>query len=180
MPMNPCAKVPGSTKTAATLAFATLLVLAGCEVPPTEAPIASDVRGLRPSGAVRMSQVFVSGSGVGSGVLTFDGKTYAFTMVGSVTGLGALSSLSATGEVYNLRDPSQFSGAYFQWTGPLAISISGTGALWLKNNHRVVMRLTGVQTGLTLTTGRYQIFIELANRISSEIDGARLLVGLTE
>jgi hypothetical protein len=24
------------------------------------------------------------------------------------------------------------------------------------------MRLTGVQTGLTLTTGRYQIFIELA------------------
>jgi hypothetical protein len=83
-------------------------------------------------------------------------------MVGSVTGLGALSSLSATGEVYNLRDLSQFSSGYFQGTGPLAISLSGTGDLWLKNNHGVVMRLTGVQTGLTLTTGRYQIFIELA------------------
>jgi hypothetical protein len=80
----------------------------------------------------------------------------------SVTGPGAPSRLSASGEVYNLKDLSQFSGGYFQTTGPLAISISGTGDLWLKNNHGLVMRLTGVQTGLTLTTGRYQIFIELA------------------
>ena len=155
-------KIPEAAQTAATLAFVALLVLAGCEVPPTEAPTARDIRGLKPSGAVRMSEIFVSGSGVGSGALAFNGKTYAFTMVGSVTGLGALSSLSATGEVYNLRDLSQFSSGYFQGTGPLAISVSGTGDLWLKNNHGVVMRLTGVQTGLTLTTGRYQIFIELA------------------
>jgi hypothetical protein len=161
-PMNFDMRALGSTGAAAALALAALLTLAGCETPPTAAPTARDIRGLKPSGAVTMSQVFLSGSGVGSGTLTFQGRAYRFTLIGSVTGLGALSGFNAAGEVYNLHDPSQFSGAYFQGADRLAVSLSATGDLWLKNNHGVIMRLTAVQTGLTLTTGRYQLFIELA------------------
>jgi hypothetical protein len=144
------------------LVLAALLTFAGCATPPTAAPTARDIRGLKPSGAVTMSQVFLSGVGAGSGTLAFQGRTYRFTLIGSVTGLGALSGVNATGEVYNLRDLSQFSGAWFQDAGPLAASLSGRGDLWLQNNHGVVMRFSGAQTGLTLTTGRYQLFIDLA------------------
>jgi hypothetical protein len=160
--MNPDAKVSGSTGIAAALAFAALVSLAGCAIPPAEVPTAQSIRGLKPSGTVTMTQVFVSGTGIGSGALTFKRRTYPFTLLGSLTGPGALSNLNAAGEVYKLRDLSEFSGAYIQGTGRLAVSTSGTGDLWLKNNNGVVMRLTGVQTGLTLTTGRYQIFIDLA------------------
>jgi hypothetical protein len=161
--MVPLSKLRRSIRFApCSLALAALLTIAGCATPPTAAPTARDIRGLKPSGAVTMSQVFLSGAGVGSGTLTFQGRAYPFTLIGSVTGIGALSGLNATGEVYNLRDLSQFSGAWFQGAGPLAVSPSGRGDLWLKNNHGVVMRLSGVQTGLTLTTGRYQLFIDLA------------------
>ncbi len=158
--MNLHAKVSGSIGIAAALAG--LLALAGCAVPPTGIPTAQSIRGLKPSGRVTMTQAFVSATGVGSGTLTFRGRTYRFTLLGYLTGLGALSGLNATGEVYGLSDLSQFSGAYIQGTGRLAVSASGAGELWLENNNGVIMRLTGVQSGLTFTTGRYQIYIDLA------------------
>jgi hypothetical protein len=61
-----------------------------------------------------MTQVFLSSSGVGSGTLTFRGRTYPFTLLGSLIGLGAISTMQATGEVYNLHDVSQFSGPWIQ------------------------------------------------------------------
>ena len=154
--------VCGSAGTAAALALAALLSLSGCATPPTDVPTAQSVRGLKPSGNVTMTQVFVSGTGVGSGTLTFKGKTYPFTLVGELIGPGALSTLQASGDVYKLDDLSKFSGAYIQGTGRLAVSTSATGEIWLRNNNGVVMRLTAAQAGITLSTGRYEIFVELA------------------
>ena len=159
--MTPDAKICAPTGTAAALALAALLSGAGCATPPFDVPTAQSVRGLKPSGKVTMTQVFVSGTGVGSGTLTFKGKSYPFTLTGELIGPGALSTLWASGDVYKLNDLSQFSGAYIQGTGRLAVSTSGTGELWLKNNNGVVMRLTGAQAGITLSTGRYEIFVEL-------------------
>jgi hypothetical protein len=151
----------GSTATAA-LPLAALLALAGCETPPMEVPTAQSIRGLKPSGRVMMSQLFISGTGVGTGTLAFKGQTYRFTMVGSLIGPGAIATFDATGEVYKLKDLSQFSGSYIQGAGRLAVSASGTGELWLENRNGVVMRLSALQTGVTLGTGRYEIFINLA------------------
>jgi hypothetical protein len=161
--MNTDAKVSGSTGIATALAVAALLSLAGCAIPPSGIPTAESIRGLKPSGAVTMNQVFVVGNGVGSGTLTFKGKTYSFTLVGNLVGPGTLSTLNASGEVYKLSDLSRFPGAYIQATGRLAVATTGTGELWLKNNNGVIMRLTAFQAGLAFTTGRYQIFINLAN-----------------
>ena len=109
-----------------------------------------------------MTQVFVAASGVGSGALTFRGRTYPFTLTGSLIGLGAISTLQASGEVYKLSDVSQFSGPWIQGTGSLAITTKANGEIWLENRNGVVMHLDAAQAGLTFSAGRYEIFIQLA------------------
>jgi hypothetical protein len=146
---------------AAIIAFLGFLHLAGCEIPPSGIPTEASIRGLKPSGHVTMTQVFVSGTGLGSGTLTFRGRNYPFTLLGSLTGLGALSTTQASGEVYKLNDVSQFSGAWIQGNGNLAVSTLANGELWLENRNGVVMRLNAEQAGITLSNGRYEIFIRL-------------------
>jgi hypothetical protein len=147
---------------AAILAAFCLLPFAGCEIPPSGIPTEASIRGLRASGFVTMTQAFVSGLGAGSGVLTFRGRSYPFTLTGSLTGLGAISTLQASGEVYKLHDVSQFSGAWIQGTGSLAITTKANGELWLENRNGVVMRLSAAQAGLTLSEGRYELYIQLS------------------
>jgi hypothetical protein len=142
-------------------AFA-LMPLAGCEIPPSGIPTGASIRGLRPSGYVTMTQAFVSGFGAGNGVLTFRGRSYPFTLTGSLIGLGAISSLQASGEVYKLRDVSEFSGPWIQGTGSLAITTKANGELWLENRNGVVMRLSAAQAGLTFSEGRYELYIQLS------------------
>jgi hypothetical protein len=143
------------------LAVLALLPLAGCAIPPSGIPTAADIRGLRPSGIVTMTQVFVSASGVGSGMLTFRGRTYSFTLVGSLLGPGAISTMQASGEVYNLDNVSQFSGPWIQGTGSLAVTAKANGEIWLENRNGIIMRLNAAQAGLTFSSGRYELYIQL-------------------
>jgi len=155
--MRSGSKLIRSPAIAATFAVLSLLPLAGCQIPPS-----ASIRGFKASGSVTMTQAFVSGVGAGSGVLTFGGRSYPFTLTGSLIGLGAISTLQASGEVYKLRDVSQFSGAWIQGTGSLAITTKANGELWLENRNGVVMHLIAAQAGLTFSTGRYEIFIQLS------------------
>ncbi len=155
-------RFPRSRFIAAIVAAFTLMPLAGCEIPPSGIPTEASIRGLRPSGYVTINQAFISGFGAGSGVLTFRGRSYPFTLTGSLIGLGAISTLQAAGEVYRLRDVSQFPGAWIQGTGSLAITTKANGELWLENRNGVVMRLSAAQAGLTFSEGRYEIFIQLS------------------
>ena len=146
----------------AALALLSLLPLAGCAIPPSGIPSEASIRGLRPSAYVTMNEVFVSASGVGSGALTFRGRTYPFTLIGSLIGLGAISTMQASGEVYNLHDVSQFSGPWIQGTGALAVTSRGNGEIWLENRNGVIMRLSAAQAGLTFSSGRYELYISLS------------------
>jgi hypothetical protein len=137
-----------------------VVALAGCATPPAGVPAAADIRGLKASGRVSMEQVFISGSGLGRGTLTFRGRNYPFTLTGELIGLGALAGIQSTGDVYNLSDVSQFAGAYVQGAGPLAVG-SAPGEIWLKNTTGVIIRLHGQQNGITLSSGRYAIFVRL-------------------
>jgi hypothetical protein len=98
---------------------------------------------------------------VGGGTLNFRGRTYPFTFVGSLIGLGAISTLQASGEVYRLTDVSQFSGPWIQGTGNLAITARANGEIWLENRNGVVMHLNAAQAGLTFSQGRYELYIQL-------------------
>jgi len=138
-----------------------LLTLAGCQIPPSGVPTAADIRGLKPSGHVTMTQVFVSGTGIGSGTLSFRGRNYPFTLLGSLGGFAAIATTEASGEVYKLSDPTQFSGAWIQGNGALAVSTLANGELWMQNRNGVIMRLNAQQAGMTLGSGRNEIFIQL-------------------
>jgi hypothetical protein len=155
-------KLIRSPAIAAILAVLALLPLAGCQIPPSGIPSEASIRGLRPSGTVTMTQVFLSGVGAGSGSLTFRGRTYPFTLTGSLIGLGAISTMQASGEVYNLRDVSQFSGSWIQGTGSLAITTRANGEIWLENRNGIIMRLNAAQAGLTFSQGRYELYIQLS------------------
>jgi hypothetical protein len=160
--MRPSARLIRSRALAAVFAASSLLPLAGCAIPPSGIPTEASIRGLRPSGTVTMTQVFLSGLGAGSGSLNFRGRTYPFTLTGSLIGLGAISTMQASGEVYKLRDVSQFSGSWIQGTGSLAITAKANGEIWLENRNGVVMRLSAAQAGLTFSQGRYELYIQLS------------------
>jgi len=142
-----------------------LMALAGCSSMsspvPVTVPTAQSVAGMDPSGTVTLTEKTVAGTTVGKGVLSFGGKKYPFELIGSVIGLGGLSSVDVSGDVYKLSQASDFGGAYAQGSGQ-DLATSGAADLWLENKAGVVMHLTGTQTGATLGLGRDEIFIKMA------------------
>jgi hypothetical protein len=96
------------------IALAAFALTACTQTPPNKA---STYNGQTPSATVELKQIQVAylGSGsTGTGVLTYQGQGYPFTISGlGVGGIGA-SSIAATGAVYNLTDLTQFPGAYAQ------------------------------------------------------------------
>ena len=163
--MHRVKRLPQVLSLAPSLAIVSALALTGCAIAPTGVPSEQSLRGLNPSGAVTMNQALIVGTAFGTGLLTFQGQTHSFTILGTMIGPGAIAGLQASGTVYNLTDLSQFSGTYLQGTGGLAVTASITplpGEIWLKNNHGVILRLQAQQTGLSLTRGRSELFINLA------------------
>jgi hypothetical protein len=106
-----------------------------------------------PSGTVTISSKAVAiGIGVswGDGSLKFDGKEYKFSVEGlSVADLG-ISSVTTSGEVFNLKKLSDFNGNYVAGEAGIAIA-GGPSDQILKNQNGVVLRLHGTQQGARLT-----------------------------
>ncbi len=69
--------------------------------------------------------------------------------------------MQASGEVYTLKDISQFSGPWIQGTGSLAATAKANGEIWLENRNGIIMRLNAAQAGLTFSQGRYEFTIQL-------------------
>ncbi len=118
---------------------------------------------LKPSGTVAIDQVqvaFLFSGNLGGGVLTFEGKSYEFTIGGlGVGGIGA-SSIKAQGTVYNLRQLSDFVGAYGQARAGFAAGTQSAGTLWLENSKGVYMELKAERKGLALSLGADAIYID--------------------
>lgn len=118
-----------------------------------------------PSGKVSMESKSVAlGVGVswGDGKLTYEGKEHVFSVDGlSVVDLG-VSKVTATGEVFNLKKLSDFSGNYVAGQAGAGVG-GGAGAIVMKNQHGVVMKLTGTGTGVRLTAGAKGLDVKLKN-----------------
>ena len=106
-----------------------------------------------PSGTVKFTSKAVAvGVGVtwGDGTLTVGGKTYAFSVNGlGVADLGA-SSINASGEVFNLKNVSDFSGTYVAGEAGVVLD-KGPTDIVMKNTAGVTLRLHGTQSGARLT-----------------------------
>jgi hypothetical protein len=118
-----------------------------------------------PTGTVQISQTqiaFMGSANLGGGKLNFNGKSYPFTIGGLGIGGFGFSKIEATGTVYNLKSPDQFSGAYVQGRYGVAVGDRSAGELWLTNVEGVAMSLKAKREGLALSLGGDAIYIDLA------------------
>ncbi len=109
---------------------------------------------------------FVLGFHSGGGKLVLnDGSEYAFSLDGySLGGIGFADS-TASGQVYNLKAPSDLSGEYSAH-GKGAAFGSGSGTASLRNSATgVVITLTAVQTGVRLGFGFGSVTFKLGKML---------------
>jgi len=128
------------------------------------ASFASADEQLRKSGTIVIEQVqvaFIGSGNLGGGTLQFNGKSYKFTVGGLGIGGFGVSKLTATGDVYNLDDIKNFSGAYVQGRWGFAAGDQSKGELWVQNEDGVYMHLKAKREGLALSLGGDAIYIDL-------------------
>ena len=83
----------------------------------------------------------------GHGELKYRDHSHPFSIKGvSLVDVGA-TDLSATGNVYHLKSVADFSGNYVAAGAGLTVA-GGGSAVYLKNEHGVVIKLTATEVGL--------------------------------
>ena len=89
------------------------------------------------------------GYGWGAGVLTFHGKEYPFRVEEISVGDIGISRAETTGNVYHLTTIEDFSGDYAAASASAAIA-EGSGVATMRNQHGVVIDLSGIDRGVKL------------------------------
>ncbi|MGK9231619.1 hypothetical protein KXS07_08310 [Inquilinus limosus] len=146
------------------VATAAILALAACSQQQSSGTNSVSVQNQTPSGTVTMHQVqaaFIGSGNTGDGTLHFQGRTHRFKVSGLGVGGIGVSTIDATGEVYDLRRVSDFEGAYAQGRYGFAVGEESGGDLWLQNDKGVVMHLKARRTGLMLSLGGDAVVVTL-------------------
>jgi hypothetical protein len=109
-----------------------------------------------PEGTVAIDETqfsLIVGGSAGGGKLVYRGGEHDFKLSGLSVGanVGA-AKVSAVGEVYHLTDLANFPGTYTKFDASATLG-GGVGALYLKNEKGVVMKLTSRNQGLQLNVG---------------------------
>jgi hypothetical protein len=126
-------------------------------------PVSALANDLVKSGTVTIEQVqiaFIGSGNLGGGTLIVGGQKYGFSIGGLGVGGIGVSRMEAQGGVYNLKNITDFPGAYLQARYGLAVGSVSTGSLWLQNAHGVVLELKAKRTGLALSLGGDAIYID--------------------
>jgi hypothetical protein len=122
------------------------------------------IKGKSPDAFVDMHEVQAayigSGSG-GGGTLFYQGNQYPFTVGGLGVGGIGLSTIEASGDVYNLPDLAQFPGTYGEARYGFAFGEMSKGDLWLQNEKGVILHLKAKRTGLILSLGGDAVVIAM-------------------
>jgi hypothetical protein len=83
----------------------------------------------------------------GNGMLTYQGKDYPFTVDGLSVGAIGGSSVTAAGDVYNLKKLEDLNGNYTAATAQGTIG-GGAGATTMQNQAGVVIKLVSTTQGI--------------------------------
>jgi len=126
-------------------------------------PVVPD--GATPAGKVSLTATSVA-AGVGwvwgNGQLSFNGKDHTFKVSGLSVVDAGVSSITASGDVYNLAHLSDFAGNYTVAAAGIALG-GGAGASYLKNEHGVVIKLVETEQGLRFNLAGEGVKITLKN-----------------
>ena len=96
----------------------------------------------------------------GNGELKYQDAAHAFTIKGvSVVDVGA-TNFSAVGKVCNLERLADFSGNYVAAGAGVTVAGGGT-AVYLKNEHGVVIKLIGTDVGLKFKLSADSVLVAL-------------------
>ncbi|MBK5967584.1 hypothetical protein Thiosp_04790 [Thiorhodovibrio litoralis] len=110
----------------------------------------------QPVGAVSIQEKelgLIIGGSKGSGTLTFQGEEHQFKLKGISLGANVgMSKMSASGEVYDLTNVSEFPGTYTKLDASVALG-GGMGGLRLKNQNGVILVLHSRTQGVDLNLG---------------------------
>ena len=85
----------------------------------------------------------------GSGVLTYKGKEYPFSVQGLSAGDIGASSAEASGDVYGLKKLEDFNGNYTSTSAGAAVG-GGGGAATMRNQNGVSLHLVATSRGVKL------------------------------
>jgi len=127
----------------------------GAEQKPAEAP----------SGSIHFEEwqvMAILGGNWGHGTLGYNGKTYKFKLTGMGAGGYGVDKLSATGEVYRLKDIADFPGKYSELRGGVVLG-KGIGGLYVHNDNGVVIKLKTHAEGVALSIGVQGITIQMVD-----------------
>ncbi len=115
------------------------------------------------TGTITIDQVqvaFIFSGNVGGGKLHFKGKTYPFSIGGLGVGGIGISTMDATGEVYDLKKLADFEGGYGQARTGIVLGDKSAGSLWLENSAGVYLHLKAKRKGIALSLGVDGIYIK--------------------
>ncbi len=118
----------------------------------------------QPSGTITISQtqvaLLISGT-LGGGKLTYKGKTYPFSIGGLGVGGIGISTMNATGTVYDLKSITDFAGLYGQARTGWAAGKEGEGKMWMQNEAGVIIELKAKRDGVMLAMGADGVLIKM-------------------
>ena len=139
-----CASSKSSTTTAA-----------GAEQKPAEAP----------SGSIHFEETqmmaILSGDW-GHGTLGYNGKTYKFKLTGMGAGGVGVHKISATGNVYHLKEIADFPGKYSELRAGITVG-KGVGGYYVHNDKGVVLELKTHAEGVALSVGVQGLTIQMVD-----------------
>jgi hypothetical protein len=99
----------------------------------------------------------------GEGTLTYQGADHKFIISGfSIADVGA-SRITASGPVSHLANLSDFEGSYVAW-GAGAIVGSGSSAIYMKNQHGVLIKLVTKASGLRFHVSANGVKVRFAHK----------------
>jgi hypothetical protein len=96
----------------------------------------------------------------GSGILTYNGKEYPFSITGISAGDIGVTSVELSGNVSNLKNLDDFNGNYTSLSAGATLA-GGAVAAALRNQNGVVMNLVATTRGLNFDLGVNGVKIEL-------------------
>jgi hypothetical protein len=132
----------------------------------TAGTFAQSARPTHPTGSVNIHQVqvaFIGSGAVGGGTLYFHGRSYPFKLGGLGIGGIGISTLDATGSVYNLKRLQDFNGVYGQARTGWVVGEHGGGQMWLQNSKGVYLHLRARRQGLSLSLGADGMVVRLGS-----------------
>ena len=116
---------------------------------------AAEAKSRTPNATLRLTGGSVAaGVGVdwGRGTLTYQGKTYPVAVKGLSVGDVGVTSIEASGKVFNLKKLSDFDGNYTAVDAGLTAA-GGAGVAAMKNQNGVTVELVSTTRGVDIALG---------------------------